>query len=95
MIISEKNKAINNKAEQNKTQYNSDRETAKTSALSSEGASKYEFLTDKDVIAEKLAGKSWQVGVIKIFEYSLRHRIEKANYCCRKAVSKFRQCFWI
>ena len=35
MSISEKIKAINNKIEQSKVQYNLDRETAKISALSS------------------------------------------------------------
>ena len=50
MSISEKIKAINNKIEQNKAQYNLDRQTAKISALSSWSASKYEFLTGKYVL---------------------------------------------
>ena len=50
MSISEKIKAINNKIEQNKAEYNLDRQTAKISALSSWKASKYEFLTGKDVL---------------------------------------------
>ena len=53
MSISEKIKAINNKIEQNKAQYNLDRQTAKISALSSGNASKHEFLTGKDVLPEK------------------------------------------
>ena len=53
MNISEKIKAINNKIEQNKAQYDLDRQTAKISALSSGNVSKYEFLTDKDVLSEK------------------------------------------
>ena len=53
MSISEKMKAINNKIQQNKAQYNLDRQTAKISALSSRNVSKYEFLTGKDVLPEK------------------------------------------
>ena len=43
MSISEKMKAINNKIEQKKAQYNLERQTAKISALSSGNVSKYEF----------------------------------------------------
>ena len=46
-------KTINDKIEQNKAQYNLDRQTAKISALSSGDVSKYEFLTGKDVLSEK------------------------------------------
>ena len=53
MSISEKIKVIKNKIEQNKAQYILDRQTAKISALSSGNVSKYEFLTDKDVLPEK------------------------------------------
>ena len=53
MSISEKIKAINNKIERNKAQYNLDRQNAKISALSSGNVSKYEFLTGKDVLLEK------------------------------------------
>ena len=60
MSICEKIEAINDKIEQNKAQYNSDRQTAKSSALSSGNISKYEFLTGKDVLPEKkLARKSY------------------------------------
>ena len=52
-IISEKIKAVNNKIEQNETQYNLDRQTAKISALSTWNFSKYEFFTNKDVLPEK------------------------------------------
>ena len=45
MSISEKIKAINNKFELNKAQYNLDRQTATILALSSGNLSKYEFLT--------------------------------------------------
>ena len=53
MSISEKIKATNNKIEQNKAQYDFDKQTAKISALSSGNVSKYEFLTGKDVSPKK------------------------------------------
>ena len=53
MSISEKIKVIENKMEQNKAQYILDRQTAKISALSSGNVSKYEFLTDEDVLPEE------------------------------------------
>ena len=53
MGISEKIKIIDKKIEQNKAQYNLDRQPAKISALSSGNVSKYEFLTNKDVLPEK------------------------------------------
>ena len=53
MSISEKIKAINNKIEQNKAQYNLGRQTGKISALSSGNVSKYELLAGKDVLPEK------------------------------------------
>ena len=68
MSISEKIKAINKKMEQNKAQYNLDKQTAKISALSSGNVSKYEFLTGKDVLPEKeLVEKA---AALKRFEYS-------------------------
>ena len=68
MSISEKIKAINNKIEQTKSQYDLDRETAKISALSSGDASKYEFLSGKDVLLEKNLLE--KVATIKRFDYS-------------------------
>ena len=38
---------------QNKPQYNLDRQTVKTSAISSGNVCKYEFLTRKDALSEK------------------------------------------
>ena len=52
MSITDKIKAINNKMEQDKAQYDFDRKTGKTSALSSGNVIKYEFLTRKDVLPE-------------------------------------------
>ena len=45
MNISEKIKAVNNKTELNKDQYDLDRQTANISALSTGHVSKYEFFT--------------------------------------------------
>ena len=53
MGISEKSKIIHDKIDQNKAQYNLDRQTAKNSALSSVNASKSEFMTVKDILPEK------------------------------------------
>ena len=53
MSVSGKIKAINNRINQNKAQYNLDRQFAKISTLSSWNVSKYEFLTSKDVLPEK------------------------------------------
>ena len=50
MSIHEKIKATNNKIEQNKAQYDLDRQTSKISVLSSGNVSKYEFLTGKDIL---------------------------------------------
>ena len=49
MSISEKIKAINNKIEQNKGQYDLDRQTAKITTLSTGNVSKYRLLTVKDI----------------------------------------------
>ena len=57
MSISEKIKTINNKIEQDKAQYNLDRQTAKIFVLSLGNDSKYELLTRKDVLAEKTCQK--------------------------------------
>ena len=69
MSISEKIKAINNKIEQNKTQYDLDRQISKISPLSSGNVSKYEFLTGKDVFPEK--GLLEKAATMKRFEYFL------------------------
>ena len=68
--INEKIKAINNKIEQNKTQDNLVRQTAKISDLSSGNVSEYEyeFWTSKDVLPEKdLPEKTAE---LKRFKYS-------------------------
>ena len=53
MSISEKTKPINNKIEENKAQYNLNRQATKISSISSVNLSKHEFLTNKDVLQEK------------------------------------------
>ena len=58
----------NNKIEQNKAQYNLDRKTAKTSALSSGNNSRYEFSTSKDALTEKDCLE--KAAALKKFEYS-------------------------
>ena len=67
MSISKKINTINNKIEQSKAQYELDRQTAKSSALSSGNVCKYEFLTGKNVLSEKdLLEKLLQRGDLNI-----------------------------
>ena len=51
--ISEEIKTINNKIEQNKAQYNLERQTARISALSSGNFGKYGILISKDDLPEE------------------------------------------
>ena len=53
MKIKNSQKKVNNKIEQNKAQYNLERQTSKISALLSGNVSKYGFLTGKDFLSEK------------------------------------------
>ena len=53
MNISEKIKAISNKIDQNKAQYNLNRQTAKISALPSGNVNRHEFLTGKYILRQK------------------------------------------
>ena len=68
MSVIEKIKAINDKIEKNKSQYDLDRQTAENSALSSGNVNKYEFLTGKDVLPEKYLLE--KAATMKRFEYS-------------------------
>ena len=68
MSFIEKIKTIDNKIEQNKTEYDLDRQTAKISALSSGNASKHEFFIGKGVLPEKDLLK--KAAAIKRIEYS-------------------------
>ena len=64
-ISSEKIETIHKKIEQNKPQYNLDRQTAKISVFSSGKFNKYEFFTSKDVLPEKELLK--KAATMKIF----------------------------
>ena len=92
MSISEKIKTIDDKIDQNKAQYNLDRQTAKISDLSSANISKYEFLTGKDVLPEKdLLEKA---AGLKRFEYSpLDKELRAQTDIAKKTVSKIRNTF--
>ena len=96
MSIGEKIKAINHK-QQNKTQYDLDRQTAKISALSLVNVCKFEFLTGKDVLPEKdLLEKAV---IKKRFEYSplgqeLKGQTYKETFC-KETVSKIRRYFCV
>ena len=76
MSIGEKFKKIDNKIDQNKAGYNLDRPTSKSSVLSSENVSKYEFLPVKDHLAEKQPLE--KAVALKGFEYSLLGKELKA-----------------
>ena len=92
MSISEKIKVIKNKIEQSKAQYVLDRQTAKISALSSGNVSKYEFLTDKDVLPEKdLLEKA---ATTQIWIFAFRQRIKSTNWHWKEAISNTRQNLW-
>ena len=58
MSISKKIKVINNKIDQNKAQYDLDRQAAKILALSPRKVSKHKVLTVKDVLSEKKIQKT-------------------------------------
>ena len=68
MTITEKIKTIDKKIKQNIAQYDLDRQTAKVLALSSGNVTKYEFLTSKDVLAEKYLLQ--KAATVKRLEYS-------------------------
>ena len=68
MAVSKKFKTIGNKIEENIARYDSDRQTTKLSALSSENVIKYKFLAGKDVLPEKDVLE--KPVTIRRFEYS-------------------------
>ena len=92
MSISEKIKSIDNKIEQNKAQYNLERQTAKISALSSGNVSKCEFLTGKDVLPKKdLLEKA---ATMKRFKYSpLGKELKKQTSVAEKQYQSFDKVF--
>ena len=78
MTVSEKIKTTDKQIEQNKAQYNLDRQTAKISALSSRNVGKYEFSTGENILMEKdLLEKA---ATITKFEYSPLGSELKKNY---------------
>ena len=88
--MNQKIKTIDNKIKQNKAQYNLNRQTTKISALSSGNVSKYEFLTDKDILPGKdLLEKA---ATIKKFEYSLLDKeLKKETSISEKQYQKIRE----
>ena len=87
MAFSKKMKSIDSKINQNKTQYNSNRQAANTSALSSGNFFKYEFLTGEDVLPAKgLFGKT---ATIKILKYlSLARKLKKKTDIAKNNIRK-------
>ena len=85
MTNGKKIKTIDNKIEEDKAQYNLDRQTDKISTSSSRNICKYDFLTGKDALPEQdLLEKAT---TIKRFEYSSLRKylieqtdIEKKQY---------------
>ena len=78
MTVSEKNKTNDNKIEQNKAQYNLDRQTANISALSPSYVGKYEFLTGEDILPEKELLEETDT-VKKFVYYSLDKEVKAQN----------------
>ena len=69
MTVSVKIKTIDNKIEENKVQYNLDRQTANTLALSLKNIDKYEVLTGGDILTEKeLLQKSATIKNLNIYD---------------------------
>ena len=58
MTVSEKTKTIDNKIEQDKAQYNLNRQTARVSSFSSENFDKYEFNIKRCLTRKILTRKS-------------------------------------
>ena len=69
MTVSVKIKSIDNKIEENKVQYNLDRQTANTLALSLKIIDKYEILTGGNILTEKeLLQKSATIKNLNIYD---------------------------
>ena len=69
MTVGVKIKTIDNKIEENKVQYNLDRQTANTLALSLKNIDKYEVLTGGDILTEKeLLQKSATIKNLNIYD---------------------------
>ena len=68
MTVNDKIKTTDSKIDQNKSQYNLDRQIPKISVLSSTNVDRYEFLTGEDVLPEKALSE--KADTIKRFEFS-------------------------
>ena len=69
MTVSVKIKTIDNKIEENKVQYNLDRQTANSLALSLKIIDKYEILTGGNILTEKeLLQKSATIKNLNIYD---------------------------
>ena len=94
MSISEKVQTTNNNIEQDKGQYNLDKETAKVSALSSRNVCKYEFLTGKDVLPEQ--NMLEKAATTQRFVYSpLGNELKAQMRIGKKTVPKVRRYLWV
>ena len=83
ITATEKIKTISNEIEQNKVQYDLEKQTAKISALLSRNVIKYKFLTGKDVLREKHLLE--KVAAIKIFRnYPLGKELKKQTSVAEK-----------
>ena len=83
MTVSEKLKTINKKIEQNKAQYDLDKQTPRISTLLSGIVGKDELSTGKDVLPEK--GLLEKAATIKRFEYSpLGNELKKQTDIAKK-----------
>ena len=92
MSVSEKIKTFDKKIDENKAQYNLDRQTSKISALSSGNVIKCEFLTDKDVLPEKSLPE--KAAALKRFEYSLLGKeLKKQTSVAEKQYQKLDNTF--
>ena len=90
MSIRKKVKTIDNKIEQNKPQYNLDRQTAKVSALSLGNVSEYDF--GKVVLPEKELLE--RVAALKKFEYSpLAKELKKQTSVAEMQYQNFDKVF--
>ena len=85
--ISEKYKTVDQKNQQNQSQFDLHGQTAKISALSSGVVSKYKFLTGKHVLPEKdLLVKA---ATIKMFKYlPLTKELKQSLKLPRKSITK-------
>ena len=92
MIISEEIKTIDSKIEQNKAQYNLDRNTAKISALSLGNVVKYNFSTGKYILPGKDLLEKGATG--KTFENSsLGNKVKAQALIAKKHSQKLHNTF--